>query len=118
MQPYPHRIVTPSGTRYGIPVDDDGDLVTYRMLPLAEDQSAEAVEGAERSSNRKDDAEEEGTRDSSLAVKSDSLTSPLAGHAPSPAPYPRSIVTFERGGLRAIDRLKAGVAHPDAWGRD
>lgn len=112
MQPQPHRIVTPSGTRHGIPVRVDGDRVTYKTLPASKDQSAEAVEGDATTTDPGDDTRSNRARDLDGAEELDDQRASLAAHLPTMAPYPRSIVISERGGLRAIDRLRRGASDP------
>jgi hypothetical protein len=34
MEQYPHRIETPAGVRYGVPVEVEGRRVTYEMVPM------------------------------------------------------------------------------------
>lgn len=46
MKPMPHRIETPAGVRYGIPVMVDGDRVTYEMVPLDEASFQRAIDEA------------------------------------------------------------------------
>lgn len=105
MEPYPHRIETPSGTRYGIPVAVDGDHITFRMLPPTGDRDAVAGAAAVGTGNAgtssREVVEDAGSADGASRL-------PAAGHADGlpVVPYPRSIVITERGGLRAIDRQR------------
>lgn len=36
MDQYPHRIETPAGVRYGVPVEVEGSRVTYEMVPMTD----------------------------------------------------------------------------------
>lgn len=108
MQQYPHRIETPSGTRYGIPIQVSEDLVTYKMLPLSDAQFEGAVEATSASFDREIAAAlvAPPETDEHPEETDDRPPLPESHRERTPKPYPQSIVISERGGLRAIDRQK------------